>query len=89
MVCLYVGPDGAGKKTWHWVRRSFSAIRTVQPKARMVWVGDGPSRQKLQEEHPEHVFAGTQVGEELSQALCQCRPFSLPQSFRNLWQRRR
>ena len=77
MVCLYVGRM-APEKNLALVRRSFSAIRTVQPKARMVWVGDGPSRQKLQEEHPEHVFAGTQVGEELSQHYASADLFLFP-----------
>jgi glycosyltransferase involved in cell wall biosynthesis len=77
LVCLYVGRM-APEKNLALVRRSFSAIRAAQPKARMVWVGDGPSRQKLQEEHPDHVFAGTRVGEELSQHYASADLFLFP-----------
>lgn len=77
LVCLYVGRM-APEKNLALVRRSFSAIRAVQPKARMVWVGDGPSRRQLQADHPDHTFAGTRVGEELSQHYASADLFLFP-----------
>ncbi len=64
-VCLYVGRL-APEKNLVVVEQAFAAIAERHPRARMVWVGDGPSRPRLQAAHPDHVFAGPRVGYELS-----------------------
>lgn len=45
---------------------AFAAIRARCPAARLVFVGDGPLRRSLEAAHPEHHFAGVQVGEALA-----------------------
>ncbi|MCB1958236.1 MAG: glycosyltransferase family 1 protein, partial [Rhodocyclaceae bacterium] len=46
--------------------RIFDAIRERVPAARLVLVGDGPSRAPLQAERPDVVFAGMRHGEDLA-----------------------
>jgi glycosyltransferase involved in cell wall biosynthesis len=44
---------------------AFSAFRTIQqhvPDARFLLVGDGPERKRLQDAHPDCLFAGMQTG---------------------------
>lgn len=77
LVCLYVGRL-APEKNLALVRRSFSAIRAVQPNARMVWVGDGPSRQQLEADHPDHRFVGTRVGVDLAEHYASADLFLFP-----------
>jgi len=45
---------------------AFRKIRTVQPDARLVVVGDGPSRAWLEHEATDAVFAGRRLGEDLA-----------------------
>ncbi|MGB0184296.1 MAG: glycosyltransferase family 4 protein [Opitutales bacterium] len=45
---------------------AFARVRTHQPDAACVFVGDGPERQQLQKQHPEFIFAGMQKGEDLA-----------------------
>ena len=45
---------------------AFEAIRRVQPRARLVLVGDGPSRKELQARCPDAIFAGMRHGEDLA-----------------------
>lgn len=45
---------------------AYRKIRTVQPDARLVVVGDGPARAWLQREAPDAVFAGRRSGEDLA-----------------------
>ena len=45
---------------------AFRKIRTVQPDACLVVVGDGPSRVWLETETPDAVFAGRRLGEDLA-----------------------
>jgi glycosyltransferase involved in cell wall biosynthesis len=46
--------------------RAYDRIREVCPTARMIWVGDGPSRSRLQQACPHHIFAGMQRGIDLA-----------------------
>jgi glycosyltransferase involved in cell wall biosynthesis len=41
---------------------AFEQMRTVNPRARMVLVGDGPARAGLQKQYPDVIFAGMQTG---------------------------
>lgn len=45
---------------------AFEALRQVQPRARLVLVGDGPSRGELQARVPDAIFAGMRHGEDLA-----------------------
>jgi len=65
LACLYVGRL-APEKNLNVVTQAFSAIKSRNPLARMVWVGDGPALASLRAAHPEHIFAGSRVGAELA-----------------------
>ncbi len=56
----------AAEKNLPLVLRAFEAIRAKSPRARLVLVGDGPERRKLQRAHPEHVYCGMKTGEDLA-----------------------
>jgi glycosyltransferase involved in cell wall biosynthesis len=77
LVCLYVGRLAA-EKNLDLIVRSFAGIREVQPSARLVWVGDGPSRALLaQSPLPQH-FAGVQRGAELATHYASADLFLFP-----------
>ncbi|MCP5279270.1 MAG: glycosyltransferase family 1 protein [Thiobacillus sp.] len=65
LACLYVGRL-APEKNLELVARAFDAIFAIHPKARMIWVGDGPARVQLQENYPHHIFSGSRTGDELA-----------------------
>lgn len=65
LAVLYVGRLAA-EKNLPLVLRSFAAIKTRNPTAKLVLVGDGPERGPLQAQSPQHVFAGMRVGEDLA-----------------------
>ena len=56
----------AAEKNLPLVIRAFAAIRARVPRARLIFVGDGPERARLQQTHPEHVYCGMRSGEELA-----------------------
>lgn len=67
--------------------RAFAAIAAAVPGARMVWVGDGPSRARLEREHVGHVFAGLRRGEDLARHFASADLFlfpSLTETFGNV-----
>ena len=57
---------------------AFDAIQARHADARMVWIGDGPSRGELQRRHPDHVFCGVQRGEALAAHLASTDLFLFP-----------
>ncbi len=65
VVVLHVGRL-AKEKNVNLVLRSFSAIKSRLPNARLVFVGDGPLAKSLQEECPDAIFAGMKTGHELA-----------------------
>lgn len=65
LACLYVGRL-APEKNLELVEQAFAAIAARNRRARMVWVGDGPSLARLRAAHPDHVFAGPRVGDDLA-----------------------
>jgi glycosyltransferase involved in cell wall biosynthesis len=65
LACLYVGRL-APEKNLEVVEQAFAAIAARNRRARMVWVGDGPALPRLRAAHPDHLFAGPRVGEELA-----------------------
>lgn len=65
LAVIYVGRMAA-EKSLDVVVRAFEAIEGKQPKARMIWVGDGPEMKRLRKRYPHHVFCGSQLGEALA-----------------------
>ncbi|MDT3736681.1 MAG: glycosyltransferase family 1 protein [Denitratisoma sp.] len=65
LACLYVGRL-APEKNLDLSCRAFDAIRAARPRARMVWVGDGPAAARLKRERPQDRFAGTRTGADLA-----------------------
>lgn len=66
---------------------AFEAIRAEQPRARFVWIGDGPARAALEAAHPDHVFAGMRRGEDLARHFASADLFlfpSLSETFGNV-----
>ncbi|MDQ7988578.1 MAG: glycosyltransferase family 1 protein [Candidatus Dactylopiibacterium sp.] len=58
--------------------RAFEALRQQRPDARLVIVGDGPARAALQQQFPEHVFAGMRSGEDLAAHYASADCFLFP-----------
>ncbi|HET6554730.1 MAG TPA: glycosyltransferase family 1 protein [Dyella sp.] len=85
-VVLYVGRI-APEKNLELAVRAFRAIQQQVPKARYVWVGDGPARAALEAANPDFIFVGMQRGEALARhyASADLFPFpSLSETFGNV-----
>ncbi|NUO73404.1 MAG: glycosyltransferase family 1 protein [Frateuria sp.] len=85
-VVLYVGRIAAEKNLALAVQ-AFRAIQQRMPRARYVWVGDGPARAALAAANPDFIFAGMQRGESLARhyASADVFPFpSLSETFGNV-----
>jgi glycosyltransferase involved in cell wall biosynthesis len=65
IVVMHVGRL-APEKNLDPVLVAYEQIRQVQPRAKLVFVGDGPSRAGLQERCPDAIFAGMRTGEDLA-----------------------
>ncbi|CAN4279865.1 glycosyltransferase family 1 protein [Pseudoxanthomonas sp. LjRoot125] len=65
LAVIYVGRIAA-EKNLDLSIRAFDAIRRQHPTAKFVWVGDGPVRERLAQEHPDFIFCGVQRGETLA-----------------------
>lgn len=59
-------------------RAAFRAIRREQPRARLVWVGDGPMRAELERDADGEVFAGMRRGASLSEHYASADLFLFP-----------
>lgn len=57
----------AAEKNLPVVFTAFKEMQLVNPRAKLVIVGDGPARAELQKQHPDLIFAGMQTGEALAQ----------------------
>jgi glycosyltransferase involved in cell wall biosynthesis len=64
-VAIYVGRISA-EKNLPLVLRTFKAMQAVNPKLKLVLVGDGPIRAELQRQNPEVIFAGMRSCEDLA-----------------------
>lgn len=64
-VALYVGRV-AGEKNLPLTFAAYAAMRAIRRDLKLVIVGDGPERRKLEAAHPEVIFAGMQRGENLA-----------------------
>lgn len=65
LAAIYVGRI-APEKNLELAVRAFRALQAQRPQARFVWVGDGPSRERLQRDNPDFVFCGLQRGPALA-----------------------
>ncbi|EQD63109.1 glycosyl transferase, group 1 family protein, partial [mine drainage metagenome] len=85
-VAIYVGRL-APEKNLALAVRAFQAFAARNPKARYVWVGEGPQRAALAAAHPEFIFSGVQRGEVLASHYASADAFlfpSLSETFGNV-----
>ncbi|MCX9158168.1 glycosyltransferase family 1 protein [Niveibacterium sp. 24ML] len=68
----------APEKNLALVEAAFRHIGAQEPKARMVWVGDGPARASLARAHPDHHFAGARYGADLATHYASADLFLFP-----------
>ncbi len=64
-VVLHVGRIAA-EKNYPLLFRAFDAVKTVQPRARLVLVGDGPLLSAYQRQRPDVMFTGFYTGANLA-----------------------
>lgn len=88
LVLIYVGRL-APEKNLGLAIRAFEALRCQQPGAKMVFVGDGPSRAGLATGHrdPAYIFCGARHGEDLAAHYASADIFlfpSLTETFGNV-----
>jgi len=65
LAVIYVGRISA-EKNLPLVLRTFKAMQAINPKLKLVLVGDGPVRAEMQRQNPEFIFAGMRTGEDLA-----------------------
>lgn len=85
-VLMHVGRV-APEKDLDRVVEAFRAVRARRPRARLVFVGDGPSRARLERAYPDITFAGVQRGEDLASHYASADLFvfaSLSETFGNV-----
>lgn len=68
----------APEKNLDLVCRGYDAICRQNPRAKMIWVGDGPMRSSLQKRFPEHRFAGAKTGVDLAAHYASADIFLFP-----------
>ena len=86
LAVIYVGRIAA-EKNLSLAIEAFSRIREKRPDARFVWVGTGPLAVRLRQEHPEFIFAGLRLGEDLAEHFASADLFlfpSLTETFGNV-----
>ena len=76
-VLLYVGRL-ASEKNVPLAFRAFEAVRARVPNARLVVVGDGPLRARLQQHFPDALFVGQHSGTSLAQHYASADIFLFP-----------
>jgi glycosyltransferase involved in cell wall biosynthesis len=76
-VLLYVGRLAAEKNLPTLAAAAETAL-AAQPRARLVFVGDGPARRELRARLPQAVFAGTRTGAELAAHYASADIFLFP-----------
>jgi glycosyltransferase involved in cell wall biosynthesis len=77
LAVAYVGRIAA-EKNLGVAERAFARIRERCPGARMIWVGDGPARRRLQRRNPDHVFTGVRRGADLAAHYASADLFLFP-----------
>lgn len=74
MLIAYIG-RAAAEKNIPLSIKAFREMQAVLPSAKMLVVGDGPVRKKLEKENHDIVFVGAKSGEELAQAYASADVF--------------
>ena len=77
LAVIYLGRI-APEKNLELAVRAFHALQRQRPEARFIWVGDGPARQKLAQEHPDFIFCGVQRGSEVARYFASADLFLFP-----------
>lgn len=77
LAAIYVGRIAAEKNLGLAVK-AFRKLQQVRPKARFIWVGDGPAREKLAHENPDFIFCGIQRGDALARHFASGDLFLFP-----------
>ncbi len=86
LVITYVGRLAA-EKNLPLVTQAFAAIRNLRPNARLLFVGDGPMRARLERSDASYLFAGMRRDEELAAHYASADIFlfpSLTETFGNV-----
>jgi glycosyltransferase involved in cell wall biosynthesis len=86
LLVVHVGRIAA-EKNLPLLVRAFRAIQAEQPRARLLWVGDGPERAALAQQHPDFLFVGVKRGVELGRHFASADLFlfpSLSETFGNV-----
>jgi len=86
LVVAYVGRLAA-EKNLPLVIQAFNSIRQATPSARLLFVGDGPLRAKLERSDPSFIFAGMRRDEDLATHYASTDLFlfpSLTETFGNV-----
>ena len=86
VVAIHVGRIAAEKNLALAVN-AFRELQQHRPRARMVWVGDGPQRAALERDNPDFIFCGVQRGEALARHFASADMFlfpSLSETFGNV-----
>jgi glycosyltransferase involved in cell wall biosynthesis len=86
VVALYVGRIAA-EKNIDLALAAFDRIRDSRPDSRCILVGDGPELARLRRQHPDHIFTGLRIGEELAAHYASADLFvfpSLTETFGNV-----
>lgn len=76
-VVLYVGRL-AKEKNLELLIAAYEAMKRELPQLRLVVVGDGPERERLQREHPQIRFPGPMLGENLARHYASADFFLFP-----------
>ncbi len=77
LVVLSVGRL-APEKNLALTLRAYKLMRELQPRLRLVLVGDGPERARLERENPDVIFAGMRIGDDLAAHYASADVFLFP-----------
>ena len=76
-VALHVGRIAPEKNLGLFVDAALG-MQAIDPKVRVVLVGDGPQGPALRKRHPEFIFAGMRTGEDLAEHYASADAFLFP-----------
>lgn len=85
-VVIWVGRI-APEKNLELTMRAFRAFQSECPGSRLVWVGDGPARARLERQYPDCHFAGMRLGDDLARHYASADAFffaSLTETYGNV-----
>ncbi len=77
LAVIYLGRI-APEKNLDLAVRAFRQLQRRRPDARFVWVGDGPARPKIAQEHPDFLFCGLQRGNDVARHFASTDLFLFP-----------